>query len=128
MLKRQENQTGWKSAKELSEALPFIQRYSGQTIVIKFGGHAMGDKELTMQFARDVVLLKQFGLCPIIVHGGGPQIGSMLKKLNIKTEFVDGLRVSDIETVGIAKPAASLTIIVLSKIGATKESIDVISG
>ena len=107
MLKRQENQTGWKSAKELSEALPFIQRYSGQTIVIKFGGHAMGNKDLTMQFARDVVLLKQFGLCPVIVHGGGPQIGSMLKKLNIKTEFVDGLRVSDIETVGVAEMVLS---------------------
>jgi acetylglutamate kinase len=107
MLTRQENQTGWKSAKELSEALPFIQRYSGQTIVIKFGGHAMGNKDLTMQFARDVVLLKQFGLCPVIVHGGGPQIGSMLKKLNIKTEFVDGLRVSDIETVGVAEMVLS---------------------
>jgi len=107
MLKRQEIQTGWKSAKELSEALPFIQRYSGQTIVIKFGGHAMGNKDLTMQFARDVVLLKQFGLCPIIVHGGGPQIGSMLEKLKIKTEFVDGLRVSDIETVAVAEMVLS---------------------
>ena len=107
MLKRQEIQTGWKSAKELSEALPFIQRYSGQTIVIKFGGHAMGNKNLTMQFARDVVLLKQFGLCPIIVHGGGPQIGSMLEKLKIKTEFVDGLRVSDIETVAVAEMVLS---------------------
>ena len=107
MLKRQEIQTGWKSAKELSEALPFIQRYSGQTIVIKFGGHAMGNKDLTMQFARDVVLLKQFGLCPIIVHGGGPQTGSMLEKLKIKTEFVDGLRVSDIETVAVAEMVLS---------------------
>jgi len=107
MLKRQSIQTGWKSAKELSEALPFIQRYSGQTIVIKFGGHAMGNKNLTMQFARDVVLLKQFGLCPIIVHGGGPQIGSMLEKLKIKTEFVDGLRVSDIETVAVAEMVLS---------------------
>jgi len=107
MLKRQEIQTGWKSAKELSEALPFIQRYSGQTIVIKFGGHAMGNKDLTMQFARDVVLLKQFGLCPIIVHGGGPQIGSMLEKLKIKTKFVDGLRVSDIETVAVAEMVLS---------------------
>jgi len=107
MLKRQSIQTGWKSAKELSEALPFIQRYSGQTIVIKFGGHAMGNKDLTMQFARDVVLLKQFGLCPIIVHGGGPQIGSMLEKLKIKTEFVDGLRVSDIETVAVAEMVLS---------------------
>ena len=107
MLKRQSIQTGWKSAKELSEALPFIQRYSGQTIVIKFGGHAMGNKDLTIQFARDVVLLKQFGLCPIIVHGGGPQIGSMLEKLKIKTEFVDGLRVSDIETVAVAEMVLS---------------------
>ncbi len=107
MLKRQSIQTGWKSAKELSEALPFIQRYSGQTIVIKFGGHAMGNKDLTMQFARDVVLLKQFGLCPIIVHGGGPQIGSMLEKLKIKTKFVDGLRVSDIETVAVAEMVLS---------------------
>ena len=107
MLKRQAIQTGWKSAKELSEALPFIQRYSGQTIVIKFGGHAMGNKDLTMQFARDVVLLKQFGLCPIIVHGGGPQIGSMLEKLKIKTKFVDGLRVSDIETVAVAEMVLS---------------------
>ena len=107
MLKRQEIQTGWKSAKELSEALPFIQRYSGQTIVIKFGGHAMGNKDLTIQFARDVVLLKQFGLCPIIVHGGGPQIGSMLEKLKIKTKFVDGLRVSDIETVAVAEMVLS---------------------
>ena len=107
MLKRQSIQTGWKSAKELSEALPFIQRYSGQTIVIKFGGHAMGNKDLTIQFARDVVLLKQFGLCPIIVHGGGPQIGSMLEKLKIKTKFVDGLRVSDIETVAVAEMVLS---------------------
>ena len=107
MLTRQENQTGWKSAKQLSEALPCIQRYSGQTVVIKFGGHAMGNKDLTMEVARDVVLLKQFCLCAIIVHGGGPQIGSMLKKLNIKTEFVDGLRVSDIETVGVAEMVLS---------------------
>ena len=107
MLKRQSIQTGWKSAKELSEALPFIQRYSGQTIVIKFGGHAMGNKDLTIQFARDVVLLKQFGLCPIIVHGGGPQIGSMLEKLKIKTKFVDGLRISDIETVAVAEMVLS---------------------
>ena len=67
----------------------------------------MGNKDLTMQFARDVVLLKQFGLCPIIVHGGGPQIGSMLEKLKIKTEFVDGLRVSDIETVAVAEMVLS---------------------
>ena len=107
MLKRRSNETGWTSAKTLSEALPFIQRYSGKRIVIKFGGHAMGDKELTRQFANDVVLLKEFGLRPVIVHGGGPQIGSMLERLNIKSEFVDGLRVSDIETVEIAEMVLS---------------------
>jgi len=107
MLKRRKNETGWTSAQTLSEALPFIQRYAGQTIVIKFGGNAMGDAELTRQFARDVVLLKQFGVRPVIVHGGGPQIGSMLTKLNIKSEFVDGLRVSDMETVGVAEMVLS---------------------
>jgi acetylglutamate kinase len=107
MLKRRHNETGWASAKTLSEALPFIQRYSDRRIVIKFGGHAMGDTELTRQFANDVVLLKQFGLRPVIVHGGGPQIGSMLERLNIKSEFVDGLRVSDIETVEVAEMVLS---------------------
>jgi len=107
MLKRRKNETGWTSAQTLSEALPFIQRYAGRTIVIKFGGNAMGDAEPTQKFAHDVVLLKQFGLRPVIVHGGGPQIGSMLQKLNIKSEFVDGLRVSDIETVGVAEMVLS---------------------
>lgn len=107
MLKRRKNETGWASAQTLSEALPFIQRYAGQTVVIKFGGHAMGDPDLTQKFAHDVVLLKQFGLRPVIVHGGGPQIGSMLKRLDIKSEFVDGLRVSDMETVGVAEMVLS---------------------
>lgn len=107
MLKRRKNETGWASAKTLSEALPFIQRYDGRTVVIKFGGHAMGSPELTQNFANDVVLLKQFGLRPVIVHGGGPQIGRMLERLNIESEFVDGLRVSDIETVEIAEMVLS---------------------
>ena len=107
MLKRRKNETGWASAQTLSEALPFIQRYAGLTVVIKFGGHAMGDPDLTQKFAHDVVLLKQFGLRPVIVHGGGPQIGSMLKRLDIKSEFVDGLRVSDMETVGVAEMVLS---------------------
>ncbi|MGJ8564324.1 MAG: acetylglutamate kinase [Alphaproteobacteria bacterium] len=107
MLRRRENETGWDNAKALSEALPFIQRYAGKTIVIKFGGHAMGSPELTRDFATDVVLLKQFGIRPVIVHGGGPQIGRMLERLNIKSEFVDGLRVSDIETVEIAEMVLS---------------------
>lgn len=107
MLTRRKNETGWTSAQTLSEALPFIQRYADQTIVIKFGGNAMGSDELTKQFANDVVLLRQFGIRPVIVHGGGPQIGQMLSRLNIKSEFVDGLRVSDIETVEVAEMVLS---------------------
>ncbi len=107
MLTRRSNETGWASAKTLSEALPFIQRYSGQTVVIKFGGNAMGSEALTQQFANDVVLLRQFGIRPVIVHGGGPQIGKMLKRLKIKSEFVDGLRVSDIATVEVAEMVLS---------------------
>lgn len=107
MLKRRANETGWTSAQTLSEALPFIQRYAGRTILVKFGGHAMGDVELTRQFARDIVLLRQFGMRPVVVHGGGPQIGSMLARLNIETKFVDGLRVSDLETVEVAEMVLS---------------------
>lgn len=107
MLTRRKNESGWTSAQTLSEALPFIQRYSDQTIVIKFGGNAMGSETLTREFANDVVLLRQFGIRPIIVHGGGPQIGTMLERLNIKSEFVDGLRVSDIETVDVAEMVLS---------------------
>lgn len=107
MQRRRNNEDQWDSARVLSEALPFIQRYSDKTIVIKFGGNAMGDAELTRQFANDVVLLRQFGIRPVIVHGGGPQIGHMLERLNIKSEFVDGLRVSDIETVEIAEMVLS---------------------
>ncbi|PHR93722.1 MAG: acetylglutamate kinase [Robiginitomaculum sp.] len=107
MLKRRQNENGWASAKTLSEALPFIQRYAGKTVVIKFGGNAMGSEELTRAFANDVVLLKQFGMRPVIVHGGGPQIGSMLARLNIKSEFKDGLRVSDLETVEVAEMVLS---------------------
>lgn len=107
MLKRRANETGWTSAQTLSEALPFIQRYAGQTILVKFGGNAMGNAELTRQFARDIVLLRQFGMRPVVVHGGGPQIGSMLKRLGIETKFVDGLRVSDLETVEVAEMVLS---------------------
>ncbi len=87
----------------LSEALPFMRRYAGQTIVIKYGGHAMGDQSLADGFARDVVLLKQIGAFPIVVHGGGPQIGAMLKRLEIKSDFVDGLRVTDKATVEVVE-------------------------
>lgn len=107
MLTRRKDETGWMSAKTLSEALPYIQRYDSRTIVIKFGGNAMGDEALTRAFANDVVLLRQFGIRPVIVHGGGPQIGSMLGRLGIESEFKDGLRVSDLETVGVAEMVLS---------------------
>ena len=94
-------------AKTLSEALPYMRRYSGSTFVVKYGGHAMGDPELASLFARDVVLLKQVGINPIVVHGGGPQIGAMLERLKIKSSFVDGLRVTDKETVEIVERVLS---------------------
>ena len=91
----------------LSEAMPFMQRYAGETFVIKFGGHAMGDEKLADLFARDIVLLRQIGINPIIVHGGGPQIGDMLERLKIKSEFIDGLRVTDQETVNVVEMVLS---------------------
>ena len=90
-------------ARVLSEALPFMQRYDKRTIVVKYGGHAMGDEELGAEFARDIVLLKQSGLNPIVVHGGGPQIGAMLTRLGIKSEFSGGLRITDKATVEIVE-------------------------
>jgi len=90
-------------ANVLSEALPYMRRFAGKTFVIKYGGHAMGDDALGTVFARDVVLLKQVGINPVVVHGGGPQIGKMLERLKIKSEFVDGLRVTDAATVEIVE-------------------------
>jgi acetylglutamate kinase len=90
-------------AETLTEALPYLQRYAGQTFVVKYGGHAMGDPELARSFADDVVLLKAVGINPIVVHGGGPQIGSMLKRLGVESRFIDGLRVTDAETAHIAE-------------------------
>ena len=90
-------------ARILSEALPHMQRYDEEIIVVKYGGHAMGLEETARDFARDVVLLEQAGINPVVVHGGGPQIAAMLKKLNIKSEFVDGLRVTDQSTVEIVE-------------------------
>ncbi|MEK9922131.1 MAG: acetylglutamate kinase [Rhodospirillales bacterium] len=87
----------------LSEALPFMRRYAGEIIVIKYGGHAMGEQALADGFARDIVLLKQIGAFPIVVHGGGPQIGAMLKRLAIESEFIDGLRVTDKPTVEVVE-------------------------
>jgi len=87
----------------LAEALPYMRRYAGRTLVLKYGGHAMGDAEVGDSFARDVVLLKQVGINPIVVHGGGPQIGQMLRRLGIESRFVDGLRVTDRETMEVVE-------------------------
>jgi acetylglutamate kinase len=90
-------------ARVLSEALPFMQRYDKRTVVVKYGGHAMGDEALGAEFARDIVLLKQSGINPVVVHGGGPQIGAMLTRLGIKSEFSGGLRITDKATVEIVE-------------------------
>lgn len=91
----------------LSEALPFMRKYSGMTIVIKYGGHAMGDAELAKKFARDVVLMKQVGINPVVVHGGGPQIKAMMERLAIESEFIDGLRVTDAASMEIVEMVLS---------------------
>ncbi len=95
------------TARTLSEALPYMRRFAGQTFVIKYGGHAMGNAELADDFARDVVLMKQVGINPVVVHGGGPQIGAMLDRLKIKSSFIDGLRVTDAATVEIVEMVLS---------------------
>ena len=92
-----------KKAELLMETLPYMKRYSNKIIVIKLGGNAMGKKEYVKSFAEDISLLQQVGMFPIVVHGGGPQIGEMLKKLNIKTNFVDGLRVTDEATIDVVE-------------------------
>ncbi len=90
-------------AQTLAQALPYMKQFAGETFVIKYGGSAMGDPELSKKFARDVVMMKQVGINPIIVHGGGPQISAMLEKLKIKSSFIDGLRVTDHATVEIVE-------------------------
>nr|WP_321439579.1 acetylglutamate kinase [uncultured Hyphomonas sp.] len=95
------------TAKTLSEALPYIQRYAGQIIVVKYGGHAMVDETLSAMFARDVVLLKTLGIHPVIVHGGGPQIGKLLDRLGIVSEFKGGLRVTDEATMEVVEMVLS---------------------
>src|SRR3546814_1024834 len=84
-----------------------MQRYAGKTFVVKYGGHAMGDPELARDLAEDVVLLKAVGINPVVVHGGGPQIGAMLKQLNVETQFIDGLRVKDSESARVAEMVRS---------------------
>jgi len=99
-----------RTARTISEALPYMQRYAGKRFVIKYGGHAMVDAELARVFAQDIVLMKQIGIHPIVVHGGGPQIGQMLDRLQIKSSFVDGLRVTDAATVEVVEMVLAGTI------------------
>ena len=99
-----------RAAKTISEALPYMRRFSGRTFVIKYGGHAMGDTSLAENFAKDVVLLKQVGINPVVVHGGGPQIAKMLERLNIESRFVDGLRVTDAAAIEVVEMVLSGTI------------------
>ena len=101
------NEGGWATAKTLAEALPYIQLYDRETVVIKYGGHAMGEDEVARQFAADAVLLKLLGLHPVIVHGGGPQISRMLKKAGVESTFIDGLRVTDAPTMEVAEMVLS---------------------
>lgn len=98
------NPNKWlRTARVLTEALPFLQRYDKKNIVIKYGGNAMGDKERSAEFAKDIVLLQQCGIEPVVVHGGGPQIGDMLGRLNITSEFIHGLRVTTAEAMEVVQ-------------------------
>ncbi len=96
-----------RTARTLTEALPYLRRYTDTSFVVKYGGHAMGDASLAENFAKDIVLLKYVGIHPVVVHGGGPQIGSMLERMAIKSSFIDGLRVTDEDTVEIVEMVLS---------------------
>src|SRR5579872_1923989 len=100
-------ESGWATARTLAEALPYIQLYDRETVVIKYGGHAMGEDDKARQFAANAVLLKLLGLHPVIVHGGGPQISRMLKKAGVESTFIDGLRVTDAPTMEVAEMVLS---------------------
>ncbi|WP_374274909.1 acetylglutamate kinase [Brevundimonas sp.] len=104
---RQSEERAWGTAKTLAEALPYIQVYDRETVVIKYGGHAMGEEAVARQFAADVVLLKLMGVNPVVVHGGGPQISAMLDKAGVRSNFVDGLRVTDADTMQVAEMVLS---------------------
>lgn len=97
-------------AEVLAEALPYIQKFTGKTMVVKFGGNAMTDDKLQNDFARDIVLLKLVGINPVVVHGGGPQIGNLLKELNIESHFVDGMRVTDSKTMDVVEMVLGATV------------------
>ena len=102
-----EEDAGWTAAKTLAEALPFIQRYDREIVVIKYGGHAMGEDAVARLFAADVVLMKLVGIQPVVVHGGGPQISAMLKRAGVESTFIDGLRVTDADTMEVAEMVLS---------------------
>ncbi|WP_201120761.1 acetylglutamate kinase [Sulfitobacter sp. EhC04] len=107
-MRKQDMNRDWiATAKTLSQALPYMQRYADATVVIKLGGHAMGSDEAMDEFARDVTLMRQVGVNPVIVHGGGPMINAMLKRLNIQSEFVDGQRVTDEATMEVVEMVLS---------------------
>jgi acetylglutamate kinase len=102
-----DEESGWDTARTLAEALPYIQDYDREIVVIKYGGHAMGEESIAKLFAADVVLLKLLGLHPVVVHGGGPQISRMLERAGVKSTFVDGLRVTDGPTMEVAEMVLS---------------------
>ena len=116
-LNREEAET---TAKVISRALPYIQRFAGKTVVIKYGGNAMVDDRLKQSFARDIVLMKAVGINPVVVHGGGPQIGEMLKRLSIESKFVNGMRVTDSKTMDAVEMVLGATI--------NKEIVNLING
>lgn len=110
-MKKQNMNRDWiATARTLSQALPYLQRYTGAVVVIKLGGHAMGSDEAMEEFARDVVLMQMVGIHPVVVHGGGPMINAMLEKLQIKSEFVNGKRVTDAATVEVVEMVLSGTV------------------
>lgn len=107
-MKKQDMNRDWiATAETLSSALPYLQRYDGAIVVVKLGGHAMGSDEAMETFARDIVLLRQVGVNPVIVHGGGPMINAMLEKLQIKSDFVNGKRVTDAATMEVVEMVLS---------------------
>ena len=103
-------QAATERARVLAQALPFLRRYAGATVVVKYGGHAMGEEDLALEFGRDIALLKQVGINPVVVHGGGPQINAMLKRLSITSTFIDGLRVTDAAMVEVVEMVLAGTV------------------
>ncbi|MCB1328242.1 MAG: acetylglutamate kinase, partial [Maritimibacter sp.] len=103
MRKQTMNRDWIATARTLNEALPYLQRYEGATVVVKFGGNAMGDQDEMLSFARDIVLMRQVGVNPVVVHGGGPMINEMLKRLGVESEWVNGKRVTDEATMEVVE-------------------------